>query len=303
MKSKSNLLAYVLLIGAVALWGGNWVAARYIVQAMSPLAGATIRMVLSAIILVIVLKMTTGKLLSAKGIFTFIFLGLMLFGFNILQYTGLTYTTAINGSLINAATPMIIIILSRFIIKEKLSVIQILGVVISFLGVGWVITKGSWALITTLTFNIGDILMFLAATCWALYTIYSKNPTVQSSALYVTTYASLIATVYFLPFGIVQYQAHPLETVSWGLVVAIIYVICVAVFGLVFWGKGVSIIGPSRASVFMNFMPIFTLIFAFLLLNETVTPYQLLGGIFVIAGVYLTSNARFSVKSGNKNFR
>lgn len=299
MKNTTNLLAYVLLIGAVALWGGNWVAVRYIVQAMSPIAGATARMILATIVLFMVLKMTTGKTLSRKGIFTFIFLGLMLFGFNVLQYTGLIYTTAINGSLINAATPMIIIIISRFTLKEKLSLLQILGVVISFLGVGWVITKGSWTLVTSLTFNIGDILMFLAATCWAIYTIYSKKPTLQTSALYVTTYATMFSAIYFLPIGIVQYQANPLETVSWGLAAAMIYVVGVAVFGLIFWGKGVSMIGPSRASVFMNLMPIFTLIFAFLLLGETMTFHQLLGGIFVILGVYLTSNARFTIKPVN----
>ena len=179
---NNNLVAYLYLTGAVMLWGGNWVAARYIVQIMPPMVGATIRVILSTIILLIVLKITTGKTLALQGIKIFIFLGLMLFGFNYFQYSGLMYTTATNGSLINAATPIIIILLSRIIIKEKLSSIQFLGVMISFLGVGWVVTKGSWTLISSLTFNIGDILMLLATICWALYTVYSKKPTMESSA-------------------------------------------------------------------------------------------------------------------------
>lgn len=278
------------------LWGGNWVAARYIVQIMPPMVGATIRIVLSALILLIVLKLTTGKTLSLQSIKLFIFLGLMLFGFNFLQYSGLAYTTATNGSLINAATPIIIILLSRIIIKEKLSTIQLLGVLISFIGVGWVVTKGSWTIISSLTFNIGDILMLLATICWALYTVYSKKPTMESSAIYVSAYASLFSALYFLPFGIVQYQAHPIQTVSWGMVGAFIYVVGVAVFGLVFWIKGVCLIGPSRASIFMNLMPIFTLFFAFLLLGETINLHQLIGGVFVIAGVYVTTSPQFASK-------
>ncbi|KUO70024.1 MAG: hypothetical protein APF81_01360 [Desulfosporosinus sp. BRH_c37] len=291
---NNNLVAYLYLLGAVMLWGGNWVAARYIVQIMSPMVGATIRVVLSTIILLIVLKITTGKTLVLQGIKIFIFLGLMLFGFNFLQYIGLTYTTATNGSLINAATPIIIILLSRILLKEKLSNVQLLGVLISFLGVGWVVTKGSWTLISTLTFNIGDILMLLATICWSLYTVYSKKPTIESSAIYVSAYASLFSALYFLPLGIVQYQAYPIQTVSWGMVVAIIYIVAVGVFGLVFWIKGVCIIGPSRASIFMNLMPIFTLIFAFLLLGETINLNQLIGGVLVIGGVYVTTNPQFA---------
>jgi drug/metabolite transporter (DMT)-like permease len=297
MENKSsNLMAYVYLLGAVIMWGGNWVAVRYAVQAMSPWVVVTIRSILSAVILLLVVWITKGKKPEVRDIRKFALLGLVgLFGFNFLQYSGLKYTTAINGSLINAATPIIIILLSRIFIQEKLREIQLFGVLISFIGVFWVITKGSWAVIRALELNIGDVLMFMAATCWAIYTVYGKSSTIKYSAISVTAYASLFAAFYFTPFGYIQYRLNPIQNFSWGLMAAIIYVVAVAVIALVAWNKGISMIGPSRGSIFMNLMPIFTLLFAWLFLGETITLHQLFGGIFVIGGVYMTTRPGLSL--------
>jgi drug/metabolite transporter (DMT)-like permease len=285
------------LLGAVALWSGNWVAVRYIVQAMPRWQALPSGCCFPAYYLLLYVKLTTGKTLSLQNIKIFAFLGLMHFGFNFLQYTGLTWTTAVNGSLINATTPIFIILLSRVIIKEKLSGYQLLGVLVSFLGVGWIITKGSWTLINSLTFNLGDIFMIIAVCCWSLFTIFSRKQTLATSAAYVSAYATMFSFIYFLPFTIAQCWGEQMRPVSWILRAAVIYTIGVAVFGLVFWNKGVGLIGPARASVFMNLMPLFTLVLAFALLGETIAGSQLLGGIFVIGGVYLTSASRFLPKN------
>ena len=290
-RDSQPLSAYFFLVGAVALWGGNWVAVRYAVQEVTPLIVVSVRSVLAAVILISVLIIMKGKRPPKKDLWKFALLGLFgLFSFNIFQYTGLKFTTAINGSLINAATPILIILYSRLIFHEKLNSVQLFGVFISFVGVGWVITNGSWEVIRSLSFNVGDLLLFIASICWAGYTIYSRKPTLEYSALTVTAYASLFAAIYFAPFGIVQYNLTPVHSVSWGLVLSIIYAVAVAVLGLVAWIKGVSMIGPSKASIFMNLMPLFTLAFAFVLLGETITIHQIIGGIFVIGGVYLTTH-------------
>ncbi|NLM21597.1 MAG: DMT family transporter [Peptococcaceae bacterium] len=295
-KNKNDLIAYCFLLGAIALWGGNWVAVRYVVQVMPPMVGATIRMFFCSILLLVYLKIATGRTISLKGIGIFIFLGLMQFGFNFLQYIGLTSTTAINGSLINTTTPIFTILLSRFLIKERMSKYQLLGVLISFVGVGWVITNGSWEVVRSLTFNAGDILIIGAVCCWSLYTIYSKKQILATSAVYVSAYVTLISFIYFLPFGIAQYQPGGQQSVSWTLVAALIFIVGVAIFGLIFWNKGVGLIGAGRASVFINLIPVFTLLFASLFLQETITLNQLIGGIIVIGGVYLTSGSRFTIK-------
>ncbi|NLO97890.1 MAG: DMT family transporter [Peptococcaceae bacterium] len=303
VKDKNDLLAYCFLLGAAALWGGNWVAVRYVVQVLPPMVGATIRMFFCTILLLLYLKIATGKTISIKGIGIFIFLGLMQFGFNFLQYIGLTSTTAIKGSLINSTTPIFTILLSRLLIKEKMSKYQLLGVLVSFLGVGWVITDGSWEVVRSLTFNVGDILIIGAVCCWSLYTIYSKKQIQATSAVYVSAYVTLISFFYFLPFGIAQYQPGWQQSASFALVAALVFIVGVAIFGLVFWNKGVGIIGAGRASVFINLIPVFTLLFAYLFLQERITLNQILGGIIVIGGVYLTSVSRFTInmnKQGNK---
>ncbi|KUG03534.1 permease of the drug/metabolite transporter (dmt) superfamily [hydrocarbon metagenome] len=294
---NNNLLAYICLLIAVILWGGNWAAVRYVVQAMPHLVVVTVRTVLAAAILLVVLRITGGQSLSRNNIKILALLGFVgIFGFNVLQYTGLKYTTAINGSLINGTIPILTILLSRIIIKERLSVVQLSGVIISFLGVGWVITNGSWTVIDSLKFNVGDIMMLLAAACWALYTIYGRRPTLEYSALYVTAYATLFAAIYFIPFGAVQHHANSFYSISWETAAAIFYVIVVAVIALVAWLKGVSIIGPSRASIFMNLVPVFTVLSASMLLDEMISVHQLIGAVFVLGGVFLTTNPGFAVK-------
>ncbi len=297
MENKNNnLLAYMCLLSAVILWGGNWAAVRYAVQAMPHLVVVTIRSTLAAVVLLAVLRFTRGKRLTLDNIKIFALLGFVgIFGFNFLQFTGLKYTTAINGSLINGTIPIITILLSRIIIKERLSYIQLLGVIVSLFGVGWVIINGSWAIISSFRFNIGDIMMLLAATCWALYTIYGRRPTLEYSAIYVTAYATLFAALYFMPFGIIQYHSNPVYTVSWEMIAAIVYLVIVAVIALAAWIKGVSILGPSRSSIFMNLVPIFTVFFASLFLGEMVTLHQVIGAVFVISGVFLTTE-RFALK-------
>ena len=298
MATKENSwLAFLTLLGAVILWGGNWVAVRYAVQEMSPLIVVTIRTVLSAIILLLALRVTGGKQPVLRDLRVFALLGLVgIFGFNLMQFVGLKYTTAINGSLINAATPILTVVLSRLLLGERLRPLQLLGVVISFVGVVWVATDGSWAVLSSLKFNTGDLMIFLAAACWSIYTIYGRKPTLKYSSLAVTAYASLFAAVYFIPLGLNQYRLQPVSALSWAGIIAIGYSVLVGVFALVAWLKGVSIVGPSRASIYMNLLPLFTLVLASLLLGEQITLNHLAGGFFVLGGVYLTTSPRFVVK-------
>jgi drug/metabolite transporter (DMT)-like permease len=289
---KNEILAYLCLIGAVSLWGGNWVAVRFVVQEIPPLVVVTARTVLSAMILLLIMNLRKDPRPSFKEYKFYAFLGLVgLFGFNYCQFFGLKFTTATNGSLINAITPMLVILFSHLLIKERLNFVQVLGALISFFGVGWIVTRGSWTLVSSLEFNIGDLLMFIGSVCWAIYTIYSKKPTLQYSAVSVTAFSSVFAAFYFLPFGIAQYQAEPLAAPpSWQVIMAGCFIVTVAVCGIIAWNKGISMIGPSKGSIFMNLMPIFTVIFAFLILKEPISLHQLLGGVFVLIGVLLTTN-------------
>lgn len=109
-----------------------------------------------------------------------------IFGFNLLQYLVLKYTTAINGSLINAATPIMTVVLSSLLIKEKMGPVQLAGILISFFGVGWVITGGSWEVLAKLKFNVGDLMVLVAVLGWSVYSIFGKKPTLQFSSVTVT---------------------------------------------------------------------------------------------------------------------
>jgi drug/metabolite transporter (DMT)-like permease len=95
-------------------------------------------------------------------------------GFNVLMYVSLNYTTSIHAAIVDASTPVVAAILGFFLLKERLTGRQTMGIVLSISGVLWIITGGSWEIVRSLSFNIGDLIMFTAVVFWAIYSIIIK---------------------------------------------------------------------------------------------------------------------------------
>jgi len=285
---------YILLVLATVLWGGNFVIGRAVTGEIPPFTLAFLRWCLAFLVLLpIAIKHVKVDwpifLKNWKVVLVLSFTGV--FAFNTLVYIGVYYTTSINASLMNSSTPIFIYILSFIFLKERLSRYQLLGTAISLIGVVFILSGGSLESIQQFTFNKGDLIVLLAVFCWSIYSLLIKqySQVLPGISTFLVTIA--VGALMILPFS--AYELLSASTpINWSpkTIGAILYVGTFAsIVAFLCWNKGVVQIGANRASIYLNFIPLFATIFATLFIGEKLLLVQIIGGLAVIGGVILTN--------------
>jgi len=286
--------APILLIIATILWGGNFVIGRAVATEISPFTLAFLRWSVALLFFYPFIHKTLARDLPLIRKSWPIVIAMSLTGvaaFNTLVYVGLHYTTAINASLMNATTPILIFILSFLFLKIRLTKIQVIGALISLLGVLSIISNGSIKTLLQLSFNKGDLIVFVAIICWSVYSLLVKQYA-QSLPGNTTFFITIvIGTIMLLPFFMYDITSAT-STVHWSFqtVGAIFYTgIFASIVAFLFWNTGVVRIGPNSAGIFLNFIPVFATVFAVLFIGETLHISQAIGGALAIFGVFLST--------------
>ena len=187
-----GLGVYFILLLPPLFWSGNFVVGRAVADAHAPLGLSFSRWMLAFFLL---LPFAIKPIWQQRHIIKSHFWGITLLavlgitGFNSIAYIALQYTTATNATLLNSFIPIFIFVISVVFFKEKITLKQILGVLVSLLGVVAIITRLDIAVIQHLTINKGDLWMLLAALVWALYSILLKylKPKEMSAIAFLTT--------------------------------------------------------------------------------------------------------------------
>ncbi|WP_108308374.1 DMT family transporter [Metalysinibacillus jejuensis] len=292
----------ILLLLATLLWGGNFVIGRAVSDQIAPFSLAFLRWCTAFIIFFPIAYPHVKKHWRALWQYRFIVLLMAFTGvaaFNTLVYIGLHYTTSINASLMNSSTPIMIYILSFLLLREKLSLQQLIGTLLSLSGVAFIIAKGQFASLLSFQFNKGDMIVLVAVMCWSLYSLLVKKyaTVLHGQATFLVTIA--LGILMLLPFFIYEVVTRP-DAIIWnmGTISAIGYVgVFASIVAFLSWNTGVIKIGANRAGIFLNFIPVFASIFAVIFLNEQLALYQLLGGFAVILGVLLCNYQRKNQRS------
>ena len=277
------------------LWGGNSVAAKFVVAELPPVITAFLRFACVSTILLTVVWFREGKkcLPRVNQIPGIIAMGITgIFLFNYLIYAGVKESSATNMSLFGALNPVATAFLAAIFLHERLTRAQMAGIAIAFLGVAIVITKGDLTVLAGIQFNHGDILLVLAPISWAVYSIFGRKVMRDFSALGATAWAGLVGTLLLFILALGAGFNGTVSLSFWGWV-GMIYMIlgsgCMAFF---LWNHGISIVGPNRAAIFMNLLPVSGMILAALLIHEVITPLQIGGAALIISGVWLTTYYR-----------
>ncbi|WP_226035383.1 DMT family transporter [Aquibacillus saliphilus] len=298
---------YLLLAFAMMLYAGNLLVGKPVSEEIPPITLTLLRYLI-AFIAVLPFGYSEWKKNRAlwrkewKAILSLSISGLVLF--NILVYLALNYTTSVNAAIVESSTPVFALLLGFILFNERFTKVQLIGVILSLFGVFSVITKGSLDVILSLSFNPGDIIMLGAMLTWAIYSIFIKQHTWKFPVMGGLLVMCVIAIVILVPLSAIEY--NKIASINWStpVILGLIYLgVFPSLIALMAYNKGVSEIGPSKASIFLNLIPVFTMIGAVLFLGEIITWVQIVGGILVITGVAITNkkvNAKNSVTNDQK---
>ena len=292
-----NFATITYLLLATALWAGNAIAGRVLVGSISPITLSAVRWGLAALLL---LPLGWRVFIPGSALWQnkkrFLLLGLFGVGsYNVLLYLALQTSTAINVTLIGASMPIWMLFIGAVFYQVKPSILQMIGAVVSLLGVGIVLTRGDLATLLSMEMVIGDLLIMLATILWAFYS-WMLSRTGSSSErqwpwaefLMAQVTVGLLWTGFFDGFEIAA--GHAFIDLNWWTASLILFVaIGPSLIAYRCWGLGVNGAGPTVAAFFANFIPLFTALLSAAMLGE---PPQLFHGLafaLIVAGIAISS--------------
>ena len=285
---------YILLSLATIFWGIQPLCIKILIANWTPASLTCLRYLFISMILFFIMYLRHEKqFIPPKNcIIPLLLMGLTGIAINnVSQFTGLKYSTITNCTLIAATGPAVTALLSAIFIRERLKLLQWIGIVISFVGVIFLITKGSWEILTNFKFNPGDILFFTCQIVWAAYSIIGLRVMKHLSAIAVTAWSGLLGSIEVALFALFTNQLGyvSLDFSGWSSFAFV--VLCGGVGSMLFWNIGVKNAGPSMAAIFSNLTPIFGMLCGAVFLREEIGFMQISGALAIFIGVYITTHS------------
>ncbi|PIE44854.1 MAG: EamA family transporter [Gammaproteobacteria bacterium] len=283
---------YFLLFLAPLIWGGHVVVAKVATVEVAPM---TLTLLRWTVALAVIIPFTWHPVKKEWKVIRQHFLLLFICGasgfasFNMLYYRALEYTTALNVALIQAAIPMLILLINAIIFRHRIILPQVVGLVLAFIGVALVVTSGRLQILSDFTINDGDVLMLLASLMYAVYSIalHYKPSISWTSFIFILAVSAWVTA---LPFAV--YEMATRESVFvWSAksLVLVLYIgILASIVAQIAYAKGVSMIGAGRGGLAINLVPIFGTLMAVVFLGEAFHWYHLAGLLLVLGGITLS---------------
>lgn len=284
---------YLKLALTAVFWAGAFIAGKHVSQHLGPFAIAFLRFALAALLLLATVHHRNGKLprLDRSQVLAVILLGATgVFAYNAMFFKGLSLVEAGRASVIIATSPAFIAIGSVIIFRDRLGWIRSLGVLLSILGAAVVVSRGDLRQILAGGAGLGELLILGCVLSWTAYSLIGKSIMRGLSPLVAVSYSIVAGALALLVAAIPAGLGRDLGRATLLDWLAIVYMAVFAtVLGFVWFYEGVREIGPTRASLCINFVPVFAVVLAFLLLGEPLTVSLALGAGLVLSGAYLTN--------------
>ncbi|HEX9443319.1 MAG TPA: EamA family transporter [Candidatus Binatia bacterium] len=286
--TRPPLASYLLLFLPPVFWSSNFIVGKALVGKVPPWTLNAGRFAVAALILLPLLVYRKEwpprktwlplLLMSLTGVFAF----------NAVLYIGLRYTSAINATLVNATTPITTTLIARLLIREEITRRRVVGIALSFAGIGWIVGRGSLAALAGLDFNPGDVIVFCATSLWGFYMVMAKPMMRRMSPLTLTSVTTVVGAAFLIPAAALELHSHPVDLLQTEIILAILYLgIFPSFLSFLLWNRSIRIFGPSRASLAYNTLPLFAVVLSEIFLGEPLKGYQIAGGIVIIAGVII----------------
>lgn len=291
---KTHFFVYMQLCIVAILWGGTFVAGRFIQSDMPSLLSATLRFSLGSIAFIVLLGLPNigWKRITIKQFWPILLLGFAgVFLYHLFFFYGLQLIPASRAALIVSLNPAMIAFLSFLIWRERITLKKSYGIALSIIG-AMIVLLSHTNMQDRSSSIIGDLAIFGCVVTWGIYTVAGKNTIKSIGALHTVAYSIFIGTILLLISSIIS------PTVTWNHfelltqtdIVSLLYLgILGSALAYVWYYQGIDQIGAANAGTFIALNPLTAVIAGYLLLNETISPSIILGGIFIITGIILTN--------------
>ena len=280
---------YVVLILQLLVASGTHIVAKAVTADVDPVTLTFLRTIISGLGMILLLR---ARKISWKvdrsDVKRLLLLGLLGIPLNQFLYLyGIGFTTAANGALLYATTPVLVMVLSSILLKEKVTVRKAAGILLAFGGVVIVIFERGLDFSSGYTY--GNIVIFVAVIAWGLFTVLGRPLILKYGALKVTCLAMLAGTAMYFPVGVVGAIVNPIHDISATDWIGILYLgIGTSIVGYVLWYYAIGRIDVSKVAVFANGQPILATVLAMIFLDYVITGNFVVGGMMTLAGVILT---------------
>jgi drug/metabolite transporter (DMT)-like permease len=293
--------AALFLVLTSLLWSGNFVISRATNADIGPLTLSTARWCVVAALLLpwTIYKLKLAKLTLLQYLKIALMAILAVSCYNTFVYIGLQYTTAPNGVLFNSTIPFWVLLVGATFLGKKLSKNDIIGMLLSLLGVVILVTHGHWKNILALDFSKGDLWIIAAASCWGTYT--AMLPRWRPAELDVLSYLGILASIGVLFIAILRwFNPYQEPALVWSMqnILVILYVsIFASIVAWVMFIQGVKAVGPEIGGQTIHLMPVFVAVLAYIFLDEKLYRYHYIGATFILLGLICTNHNRSKVSA------
>jgi drug/metabolite transporter (DMT)-like permease len=295
VKRHGDIPLLLALFAINVFWGASFVANAIALKSVGSIEIASLRFFIAAPILLCITYLWKGKEIfkfDKKDLGVFISMALAGVTFQyILQVSAQDYTTATNASLLINTSVFFIIFFSAIFLKEKLTGWRIAGSAIGFAGVALLVSKG------TLSFDLGghamgDLLIIAAALLWAVYSIYGKKVASKYHPLTILNYVFVIGTICFLPFYFLTPRV-PITSIPIDAMASILFLaLFCSIVAYIVYNVALERMNASTVALYIYFVPLSTIVLAWLILGESLTPAIVVGGAMVLLGMYIAEVRR-----------
>ncbi|MEL0081496.1 MAG: DMT family transporter [Gammaproteobacteria bacterium] len=284
---------YFMLLVASLCFSGNIVVGRGMHELVPPFALTFWRWLLVALILLPLCLQTLRRerhlIVANRWLLIGLGAGSVTF-YNGLFYLGLNYSTAINGALVTSTMPLLIAFLAWLFFRQVPGRNQLVGILLSFLGIAVVIARGDLTVLGQLQFGQGDLWILAAALAWSGYSVALRLVPVELGGLTLVAITSITGVITLLPIFLWEFSTGAVPLINLASLSGIGFLaLFPGVIAYLTYASAVASVGPVRAGVFLNFSPIFAIVAAVLFLDEQLFGYHIVGGAIIALGLLLVS--------------
>ncbi len=284
---------HLLLALTCLFWAGNSVIGRAFYEEIPPITFSFLRW---GIALVVLLPWAAGPVIRNWHLLVarwkvMIFLAVLgVPTYNTINYWALHTTTATNSALINSACTVMIIAVNYLMFGVRASRRQWAGVAVSLAGVLVIVSRGDPRALLALQLVRGDMLLLVAALCWAIYTACLRWRPRELDQLTFAGASILIGVIALAPLYFWEASNAPPVVFTPGVVASVVYIgIFPSVLAVLFWNRAVAEVGANRAGQLMNLVPVFGIALAVIFLGEALEVFHLAGAAIIFTGIYLAT--------------